>query len=205
MTSKDLTPLPISLILPASPFGTKNADRWTTSSAHHLVRTPFTGGRKIAFKTANQYTDPLAMFLATWGGTGRILWAPGTIGILGAVPLYLLLRQHGEKSLLVGLLVLTILGIWAAHAAVRILGQAAPSEVVVDEVAGFLLAMLWVPFDWFWVVLGFVCFRLFDRVKPWPIVWLEQRLPGGWGVMADDLAAGICSAFVLKILVDLTA
>ncbi|MBF0178017.1 MAG: phosphatidylglycerophosphatase A [Magnetococcales bacterium] len=152
----------------------------------------------------SQHTEPLAVFLATWGGAGRALWAPGTVGILGAVPLYLLLRQLGEQYLLGGIVIVTVLGIWAAHVAIRVLGRTDPSEVVVGEVAGYLLAMFWAPFSWFWVVAGFICYRWFDRIKPWTLSWLGERLPGGWGVMAADLAAGVCSAVLLKILADWT-
>ncbi len=138
--------------------------------------------------------------LATVWGVGRLPKAPGTFGTVAAIPLAILTQWGGvwvEWGVLIGV---CVVGTWAADEACRILGRKDPSEVVIDEVAGLLLTMIAAPVGWIWFVVGFVLFRLFDIWKPWPVNWLE-RLPGGWGVMADDLAAGGYAALVITLIV----
>lgn len=139
----------------------------------------------------------VAFAIATWFGCGLVPRAPGTAGTLGAVPLYLVAARGGRPGVAAAALVVTAVGIWAASAVARDLGKKDPQIVVVDEVAGFLVTMLAVDaISWQGVVLGFLVFRLFDVVKPWPVRALE-RLPGGWGIVLDDLGAGAFGACVL--------
>jgi phosphatidylglycerophosphatase A len=138
--------------------------------------------------------------LATWFGCGLVPIAPGTAGSLGALPLYLLALRLGRAGLAVTILVVTSVGIWAASRVARDLRQKDPQIVVIDEVAGMLITML--PMSVVSlraVVVGFVLFRLFDMLKPWPVRNFE-KLPGGWGIVLDDVAAGIMSAAVVAIL-----
>jgi phosphatidylglycerophosphatase A len=138
----------------------------------------------------------IAWAIATWFGCGLVPKAPGTAGTLGAVPLYLLAARGGPLAVAATATVVTAAGIWAASAVARDLGKKDPQVVVVDEVAGFLVTMLAVNVvHWQTVVVGFVLFRLFDVVKPWPVRALE-RLPGGWGIVLDDVAAGALGACV---------
>ncbi|MBF0624134.1 MAG: phosphatidylglycerophosphatase A [Magnetococcales bacterium] len=142
----------------------------------------------------------MALFLATLGGVGRWPGAPGTWGTLVTVPLCALLQEGGFLVLAGALGVLTVVGLWAADVASRHLGHNDPREVVIDEAAGYLVTMLWAPPGWLWLALGFGLFRLFDIWKPWPVNWLDRRLHGGWGIMADDLAAGVYGALILALL-----
>ncbi|MEO5333708.1 MAG: phosphatidylglycerophosphatase A [Magnetococcus sp. YQC-5] len=146
------------------------------------------------------FIERLALKVATVGGVGYIPWAPGTFGTLAAVPLAWLAQQWGG-GVAEGVVLLLVSGIgtWAADVSCRILGRKDPSEVVIDEVAGLLLAMMFASQGWIWFVVGFALFRLFDIWKPWPVHALE-RLPGGWGVMADDWAAGIYAGLFLLLL-----
>ncbi|HEX3345934.1 MAG TPA: phosphatidylglycerophosphatase A [Polyangiaceae bacterium] len=141
--------------------------------------------------------DRLAWAVATWFGCGLVPKAPGTMGTLGAIPLYLLVAREGQAGVAVAALVVTAVGVWAASVVARDLGKKDPQIVVVDEAAGFLLTML--PArepTWLAVVAGFVLFRLFDMLKPWPIRKLEA-LPGGWGIVLDDIGAGVLGAAVM--------
>jgi phosphatidylglycerophosphatase A len=150
--------------------------------------------------------------LATLWGLGRIGPAPGTLGALAALPAgYALHALGGFPLLAAGTLAITLAGFLAVRALVPGGAAADPQEIVVDEVAGQLLALwplsagLWwagVPghvFPWPGWVAAFVLFRLFDIWKPGPIRRLES-LPGAWGVMADDLAAGAAAAVCVALL-----
>ncbi len=134
------------------------------------------------------------MALATWFGCGYSPLVPGTVGTLGAVPLVLLLWWSGSRPAhLVAIVVVTAAGVWAADHAERHFGVKDPKPVVIDEVAGMLVATFPLHFGSWWpwqLVFAFVLFRAFDVLKPWPARRLE-RLPGGWGIMADDLFAGL--------------
>jgi phosphatidylglycerophosphatase A len=140
----------------------------------------------------------VAWAIATWFGCGLVPLAPGTAGTVGAVPLYIIVAKWGGlPGVAVAAVLTTFVGVWAASVVARDLGKKDPQLVVVDEVAGFLITML--PARHLGVVpiaAGFVLFRLFDIVKPWPARALE-RLPSGWGIVMDDVAAGVFGACVM--------
>jgi phosphatidylglycerophosphatase A len=139
-----------------------------------------------------------AWLIATWFGCGWVPKAPGTAGALGAIPLYLLVAQAGGRpAVAVAAVVVTAVGIWAASVVERDLGKHDPQIVVVDEVAGLLVTMIpMTVVTWKSVLAGFLLFRLFDMTKPWPVRRFES-LPGGWGIVMDDVAAGVLGAAVM--------
>lgn len=142
----------------------------------------------------------LAWTLATWFGCGLVPTAPGTMGTLGAIPLYWAAARAGRPGVAVAAMVVTAIGVWAASVVARDLGTKDPQVVVVDEVAGMLVTMLPVrSVSVGAVVVGFLVFRLLDVTKPWPIRRFEA-LPGGWGIVMDDVAAGIVGAGILAAL-----
>jgi phosphatidylglycerophosphatase A len=142
----------------------------------------------------------VAWTAATWFGCGRAPKGPGTFGTLGAIPLYLLLALEGRAAVLAGAIVVTALGVWAASIVAADLGVEDPQVVVIDEVAGYLVTMLPVAHaSWRAVLVGFVLFRALDILKPWPVRRFED-LPGGWGVMMDDVAAGVLGAAAMAAL-----
>jgi phosphatidylglycerophosphatase A len=144
-----------------------------------------------------------AWLIATWFGCGWVPKAPGTAGALGAIPLYLLVARGGRPGVIAAALVVTAIGIWAASVVERDLGKHDPQIVVVDEVAGLLVTMIpMAAVTWRTVLAGFLLFRLFDMTKPWP-VRLFERLPGGWGIVMDDVVAGVLGAAVMVGLVRL--
>lgn len=138
----------------------------------------------------------IAWTVATWFGCGLVPLAPGTAGSLAAIPVFLLLRRGGPVLVIVAAAVLSLVGVWAAGHVVRATKQRDPQVVVVDEVAGMLITLLPSTHGWPSIALGFVLFRMFDQFKPWPARRLES-LPGGWGVVMDDVAAGVWGALAL--------
>lgn len=145
--------------------------------------------------------EKIARALALWFGCGLFPKAPGTAGTLGAVPLYLLLRPLGIPAIAVAAVVLTLVGVWAASDVARTTGLKDPQIVVIDEVAGVHVTWLAAPLvGWRGVVYGFVLFRLFDQLKPFPARWAERKLPSGWGIVMDDVFAGVWGAGCLLLL-----
>jgi phosphatidylglycerophosphatase A len=116
------------------------------------------------------------------------------------VPLYLVLRPYGHFAVLATALLLTALGIWVADIVAKEEGLKDPQLVVIDEVAGVLVTLSIARPTWSALVAGVALFRLFDQTKPWPARAAERRLPGGWGIVLDDVAAGVWGAAVLYVL-----
>lgn len=139
-------------------------------------------------------------------GLGRFPLAPGTVASAVALPIGWWLTLLGGWPPLLGATVLaTLVGVWACGRHAAALGEQDPSECVIDEVSGQWFALLPMgvlarAFDWRALLAAFLLFRLLDIVKPWPISRLE-RLPGGWGIMVDDVAAGLVTAFVVGFAV----
>lgn len=141
----------------------------------------------------------IAYVLATWFGCGLVPLAPGTAGTLGAIPLYLAIRSAGPLVVLLVAAALAVVGVWAADQVIARTGQTDPQIVVIDEVVGVLVTLAASTPTWTSIVLGFVLFRIFDQLKPWPARALES-LHGGYGVVMDDVAAGVWGAAVLMII-----
>jgi len=137
--------------------------------------------------------------LAFGFGSGLAPVAPGTFGTLAALPLWWLLAQLPPAGYLMATLAAAVGGIWLCGRAARALGEHDHPGIVWDEVAGLLVTLAFIPPEWPWVVAGFLLFRLFDIVKPWPIRVLDQRVAGGIGIMADDLVAGALAAACLGL------
>jgi len=144
-----------------------------------------------------------ALILATWFGTGLMPRASGTFGTAAAIPL-VLIGCLGTGWSSAALAVIVASAAWAAHRTCEILGRPDPSEVVIDEVAGFFVTLFMLPLSWRSVVLGFILFRFFDIVKPWPIRRTE-RLKGGLGIVVDDLLAGVYAHLLLRVILSLGA
>lgn len=140
------------------------------------------------------------LFLATGFGSSRLPKIPGTAGTVVGVLLYLLLKDLSPVSYGLTLLAFLFFASWVATEAEFHLGKKDPPSVVIDEIAGFLATMAFVPFSWPAVASGFLLFRLFDIWKPFPCRWVERRAPNGWGVVGDDLVAGIYANLVLQML-----
>jgi phosphatidylglycerophosphatase A len=142
------------------------------------------------------WRDVTAHVIAVWFGCGHMPYIPGHTGALGAIPLYLLLRPHGPLAVAGAAVVITLIGFWAAGRVEARLGFKDPQIVVVDEVAGVLTTWIAAPPTTLALIVGFLAFRIFDVLKPWP-ARAAERLNGGPGVMLDDVAAGLWGAAVL--------
>jgi phosphatidylglycerophosphatase A len=140
-------------------------------------------------------------FLAFGFGSGLAPWAPGTFGTLAAIPLYLLMTLLPLWGYLLVLMFSAGLGIYLCGRTARDMGVHDHPGIVWDEFVGFWITMLFVPVNWVWILAGFVLFRLFDIWKPWPIRVVDQRVEGGFGIMLDDVLAGIYALLVLQLLV----
>ncbi|ACE84784.1 phosphatidylglycerophosphatase A family protein [Cellvibrio japonicus] len=139
-------------------------------------------------------------FFAFGFGTGLSPWAPGTMGTLAAIPIYWLIQDVSWPIYLSWLLVTFILGVYWCGRSSRALGVHDHGGIVWDEFVGYWVTMFMAPKGWIWILLGFVLFRFFDIVKPWPIRWLDRRVKGGFGIMVDDLLAGILAGISLQII-----
>ena len=137
--------------------------------------------------------------LATLGPVGRFRPAPGTWGSAAALLPAAALALGGNWLLEIGVVIACIIGVKAAAIYEVHSGKKDASEVVIDELAGQWIALLVVPPDWRWWLAAFVLFRLFDIVKPGP-VRMAERLPGGIGVMVDDVVAGVLAAALLLVV-----
>lgn len=133
-------------------------------------------------------------------GSGLSPYAPGTIGTLAAVPIYLLLSMLPPMIYLLATLSSIFLGIYLCGRTSKVLGVHDHGSIVWDEFAGFFITMLFVPANLTTVVIGFCLFRLFDIIKPWPISVIDSRISGGLGVMLDDVIAGLFALVVMQIV-----
>ncbi len=132
-------------------------------------------------------------------GLGASPWAPGTFGTLLGIPCYWLMHDLPLAFYLGVLALMFAAGVWACDYTARALGVHDHPAIVLDEVVGYLVAMIAAPAGWMWMAAGFVLFRLFDIWKPWPIHVLDRHVHGGLGIMLDDVVAGVYALGVLQL------
>lgn len=132
-------------------------------------------------------------------GSGLAPKAPGTVGSLVAAVLYFVIAPMGSLMYIVFVIAALGVGIYVCDVVSKELGVKDPSSIVFDEFVGMWLTLAWLPQGWYWVPVGFLVFRVFDILKPWPVGWLDQHVTGGPGIMLDDVAAGIYALAVLQL------
>ena len=139
--------------------------------------------------------DP-AIFLATWFGSGLLRPAPGTWGSLAAIPFGILIHWlFGFYGFLAAIVILFPIGVWAAQKFDEKSGAHDSGTIVIDEVVGIWIAAIPAATNiWIWLI-AFILIRIFDIFKPWPVWWADEDLDGGWGVMCDDVVAGVYALF----------
>jgi phosphatidylglycerophosphatase A len=135
--------------------------------------------------------------LATGFGSGLAPVSPGTFGTLAAIPFYLAFVYLPYWYFAVFTLFVCLVGPYICGKAADDIGVHDHKAIVWDEFAGFFITMLFVPFSWINVAVGFALFRFFDILKPWPISYLDKQVHGGLGIMADDILAGVMAGLVL--------
>jgi len=142
------------------------------------------------------FTNPIN-FLAFGFGSGLAPKAPGTFGTLACIPLYWLLSDLNLSYYLLVCVFVSIVGIYICGYSAKALKIHDHPGIVWDEFTGFLITMIGVSFSWVNVLIGFILFRIFDILKPWPISWLDRKVSGGLGIMIDDIVAGVFSLLIL--------
>lgn len=159
---------------------------------------------RLPRKRLTKKSPTLAVWIATVAGAGYFPVAPGTVGsAVGAALVALLWWQvpaRAEQALILAAAIVAVffLGVWAATEAEKHFERTDPGTVVIDEVAGQFATLLLAPhYNWKWLLGGFLLFRIFDIIKPFPARRAE-RLPGGWGIMTDDVIAGLYGLVVMQ-------
>ncbi len=142
--------------------------------------------------------DPI-LLLALGLGSGLARRGPGTADTAVGAGLYLLIAPLPVAAVVIVTLAVVAIGIPLCGCAARRLGVHDDPAIVWDEIAGYLVTMLLLPFEVLWIVAGFVLFRILDIAKPWPISWLDHRVGGGTGIMADDILAGAVACALLHL------
>ncbi len=138
--------------------------------------------------------------LALGFGTGLAAKAPGTFGTLVGIPLYMVMQSLPVLTYGLITMILFLVGIWICDHTTRKLGVHDHPGIVWDEIVGYLVTMIMAPPGWLWIITGFILFRIFDILKPWPIKIIDQQISGGFGIMFDDLIAGLFALICMKLL-----
>ncbi|SBS37298.1 Phosphatidylglycerophosphatase A [Marinomonas spartinae] len=140
-------------------------------------------------------------FLAFGLGSGAAPKAPGTFGTLAAIiPFFFIWQYLSDIQYFFMLVAASLLGIFLCHKTAKDLGVHDHSGIVWDEFVGFWITMWLAPTGWLYIAVGFVLFRLFDILKPWPISWFDKNVHGGFGIMIDDILAGVAAFAVMQLL-----
>jgi len=140
------------------------------------------------------------VLFASWFGTGFSPFASGTVGTLGAIPFFLILSTLSLPLYLLTLLAFFFFSCWASGHAEEIFGEKDSGKIVIDEVIGYLITMTAVPPSWLSIVAGFLLFRFFDITKIPPARFFDRKVKNGYGVVLDDVIAGIYSCISLHLL-----
>jgi phosphatidylglycerophosphatase A len=149
----------------------------------------------------------LVAAIATVFGVGKSPYAPGTAGSLVALPVgWIIAVSFGRGWLLFAAIVMLAIGTWACEIYASAKGEVDPKECVIDEVVGQWIVCAFAPIQvaWYisilWYIFAFVLFRVFDILKPWPINWVERKVPGGLGIMADDVVAALIGGVIIAVI-----
>lgn len=143
--------------------------------------------------------ERVAHAIAVWFGCGLSPVAPGTVGSIGALPVYFAVRAGGPLAVAAAAVLVTLVGVWASDVVAKRSRVKDPQLIVVDEAAGTLIALAAAPGSLLGIAAAVALFRLFDITKPFPARRME-RLPGGWGIVLDDVVAGLQAAAVVAVL-----
>ena len=147
-----------------------------------------------------KFGQQTVLFFSTGFYSGYIPFAPGTFGTLTALPFCYLLSICSRGGGAVIIIAVILLAIWLADSSEKLINKKDPGCIVIDEIAGMLVTLAGLPFNFITVAIGFVLFRLLDIFKPFPIRYLERKIPGGAGIVVDDIMAGIIANITLRII-----
>jgi phosphatidylglycerophosphatase A len=150
--------------------------------------------------TLQKRVKQFILFWATGFGVGYSPIAPGTLGTIIAIPVYYFLSEIPSPIYEITLIAFFFLSVWISENAEIFFRKKDDQRIVIDEVMGFLIAMLWLPKTILFIIVGFVLFRFFDILKPFPIRLIDKRLKGGFGVVLDDVIAGVFTNIILQVI-----
>ncbi len=145
----------------------------------------------------------IVMFFATGFYIGNIPVMPGTFGTLVGIPFFFLLAKCSVVFSFYFIVSYILFSIWISQEAEKVLNSKDPGCVVIDEIAGYLVTVFALPFNVYTVIGGFLLFRLFDILKPFPVSYFDKKLSGGSGIVLDDIAAGVMAGVSLRIILKL--
>lgn len=139
-------------------------------------------------------------FIAFGFGSGASPIMPGTVGTLVGILFFITMADATFWNYFLILVVLFTFGVWVCGSTATDLKTHDHPGIVWDEIVGFLITMTGLPLSWPWILAGFIAFRAFDIFKPWPIKWLDEKVPSGLGIMLDDVLAGIYALIILQFV-----
>lgn len=142
----------------------------------------------------------LILFLSTGAFSGYVPKIPGTAGSVAGIGLFCLLALLSPATYCAGTFFFVAIAVWSSGRAALILKKKDPPEVVIDEIAGFLITMATFPASWKYILPGFILFRVLDIIKPYPANRINDRVEGGLGIVLDDVVAGIYANLILQVL-----
>lgn len=149
----------------------------------------------------NEKKNKLLTLLCTWFYSGLLPFAPGTFGSLATLPfVYIIAYYYSITGILLFVVFISLIGIKAADKLSKQMGVEDPRMIVIDEVAGQSLTLLFAGTNLYLYAIGFILFRIFDVLKPWPVSWADSKVPGGLGIMLDDILAGIIAGAILFVI-----
>ena len=151
-----------------------------------------------------KFRERAVLFLATGFFIGTVPFAPGTFGSIIGLPMCFLISRLDILIAVICTILFILFAIWMAAVAEKVLKKKDAGEIVIDEIAGLIVTFIGIPFTLKTVIVGFIIFRAFDILKPFPIRTLEERVAGGGGVVLDDVMAGIYSNIILRLVIYLT-
>lgn len=146
------------------------------------------------------WTNPIH-FIACGFGLGLFPIMPGTIGTLLGVVLVFIFAKFSLLTYIILTVLFVVAGVWLCGVTNRDFGTKDHPAIIWDEIATFPIVMIAVPLTWYYLLIGFVLFRIFDIWKPEPIGWIDRNVPGGFGVMLDDVLAALASLIILQIII----
>ncbi|MGE5259013.1 MAG: phosphatidylglycerophosphatase A, partial [Hyphomicrobiales bacterium] len=144
------------------------------------------------------FRDRAAVFLATGFSVGNIPFAPGTLGTLLGIPMCFGLAELGLVGSIAGIVAFVFLAVWISGRAEQVIGKRDAPAIVIDEVAGMMVTLAGLPLTPLNLVVGFAAFSVLDVIKPFPARRIDRNMPGGWGVVLDDVVAGIYGNLLLR-------
>ena len=152
-------------------------------------------------RESNTMHDRFIRIAATGLGSGLSPFAPGTAGTLVGIPVYMVFSRFSWSLYLLSVVALSLFAVYVSQEAERIYNEKDPGRIVIDEIVGFQVTMFLVAPTVWHILCGFIIFRIFDIIKPFPIHLCENKLPGGYGVVGDDIVAGIYGNILLLLLI----